>query len=99
MRQHLHPERRYAPGKTLIYREYSRFATRADEPYYPINTAQDKQVLAGYQELARTKPNVIFGGRLGSYQYLDMHQAVAAALTTYNNRLLPLLHRPLARAA
>ncbi|MFK4979980.1 hypothetical protein, partial [Klebsiella pneumoniae] len=25
-----------------MVREYSRFATRADEPYYPVNTADDR---------------------------------------------------------
>ena len=30
--------------------------------------------------MAEALPNVIMGGRLGSYQYLDMHQAIGAAL-------------------
>ncbi|HJU28670.1 MAG TPA: UDP-galactopyranose mutase, partial [Candidatus Binataceae bacterium] len=33
--KHLHPERRYRDDCTLICREYSRFARRNDEPYYP----------------------------------------------------------------
>jgi UDP-galactopyranose mutase len=32
---------------------------------------------------------VLFGGRLGTYRYLDMHMAVAAALTLVDNRLRP----------
>jgi UDP-galactopyranose mutase len=31
--------------------------------------------------------NVIFGGRLGSYQYLDMHMAIASALTIFENEI------------
>lgn len=87
--KHLHPERRYPPGRTLICREYSRFARRGDEPYYPVNTARDRQVFAAYQRLAAREPNVLFGGRLGSYQYLDMHQAIAAALSDFRKKIVP----------
>jgi UDP-galactopyranose mutase len=31
--------------------------------------------------------NVWFGGRLGSYQYLDMHMAIASALTAFDNQI------------
>ena len=31
--------------------------------------------------------NVYFGGRLGTYQYLDMHMAIASALNMYENEL------------
>jgi UDP-galactopyranose mutase len=32
-------------------------------------------------------PNVHFGGRLGSYQYLDMHMAIASALVAFENTI------------
>ena len=32
------------------------------------------------QELAEKEENVIFGGRLGLYRYMDMHHVVDAAL-------------------
>jgi UDP-galactopyranose mutase len=32
---------------------------------------------------------VLFGGRLGTYQYLDMHMAIASALNMYDNVLAP----------
>jgi UDP-galactopyranose mutase len=32
---------------------------------------------------------VLFGGRLGTYQYLDMHMAIASALTAYEDVLRP----------
>jgi UDP-galactopyranose mutase len=91
--KHLHPERAYRPGKTVIYREYSRFAARGDEPYYPINTERDGKILAAYNQLAARTPNVIFGGRLGSYRYLDMHQAVGAALKVFRDRVAPFFAR------
>ena len=85
--RHFHPERQYATDKTVIVREFSRFADRGDEPYYPINTPTDREILARYRERARTEPNVFFGGRLGSYQYLDMHMAIASALAMFDNKL------------
>jgi UDP-galactopyranose mutase len=89
--KHLHPERPYAPGHTLICREYSRFARRGDEPYYPVNTVRDRQLLTAYKRLAECERNVLFGGRLGSYQYLDMHQAIAAALSDFRKKVVPRL--------
>ena len=88
--RHFHPERDWYPeDKTVIMREYSRFSGRGDEPYYPINTAEDRARLLTYRELADAEPGVLFGGRLGTYQYLDMHMAIGAALSMYDNRLRP----------
>jgi UDP-galactopyranose mutase len=87
--RHFHPEREYPPDRTVIVREYSRFADTGDDPYYPIDTAADRAKLVRYRELARAEKAVWFGGRLGTYQYLDMHMAIASALTMYDNRLRP----------
>jgi UDP-galactopyranose mutase len=89
--KHFHPERvkTYLPGKTVIVHEYSRFAEEGDEPYYPINTAEDREKLLKYRELAKAEPMVLFGGRLGTYKYLDMHMAIGSALTMYENKLKP----------
>jgi UDP-galactopyranose mutase len=89
--RHLHPERRPEHKRTVISREYSRFAGPADEPYYPINTAQDRLKLENYRGLAKDLPNVTFGGRLGTYKYLDMHMAIASALTKYESEIGPRL--------
>jgi UDP-galactopyranose mutase len=89
--RHFHPERDWYPqDKTVIMREYSRFAGRGDEPYYPINTAQDRARLLTYREMAAAEQGVFFGGRLGTYQYLDMHMAIGSALSMYETRLRPL---------
>jgi UDP-galactopyranose mutase len=87
--KHFHPERTYPPGKTVIVHEYSRFATEDDEPYYPINTAEDRAKLLKYRDLATKEPMVLFGGRLGTYKYLDMHMAIASALSMYENKIKP----------
>ncbi|WP_395110654.1 UDP-galactopyranose mutase [Actinomadura sp. SCN-SB] len=88
--RHFHPEREHYPDdRTVIMREYSRFAGRDDEPYYPINTPEDRRRLLKYRELARGENGVLFGGRLGTYRYLDMHMAIASALSLVDNRLRP----------
>jgi len=88
--RHFHPERDWYPrDKTVIMREYSRFAERGDEPYYPINTAEDRARLLAYREMADREPGVLFGGRLGTYKYLDMHMAIASALSMFSSRLRP----------
>jgi UDP-galactopyranose mutase len=85
--RHFHPERDYPKDKTVIVREYSRNADAGDEPYYPINTAQDRAILARYRDRSAAEPDVYFGGRLGTYQYLDMHMAIASAMTFFDNTL------------
>src|SRR3954447_3561384 len=90
--RHFHPERAYPTDKTVIMREFSRFADDDDEPYYPINTETDRALLAAYRARAKAETassKVLFGGRLGSYQYLDMHMAIASALNMYDNTLAP----------
>ncbi|MDO4685218.1 MAG: UDP-galactopyranose mutase [Corynebacterium sp.] len=90
--RHFHPERseQYPNDKTVIMKEYSRFADADDEPYYPINTPSDREKLLKYRELAEAETaeqKVYFGGRLGTYQYLDMHMAIASALSMFDNKL------------
>ncbi|MET4427661.1 MULTISPECIES: UDP-galactopyranose mutase [unclassified Mycolicibacterium] len=90
--RHFHPERAYPTDKTVIMREYGRFAKDDDEPYYPINTPEDRAMVTAYRELAKgetASAGVLFGGRLGTYQYLDMHMAIASALNMYDNTLVP----------
>jgi len=91
--RHFNPERQYPDDKTVIVREYSRFAGRNDEPYYPIDTSDDKKIYLAYKKLAEAETNIIFGGRLGTYRYLDMHQAIAAAIKTFETDITPRLSR------
>ncbi|MGZ9014672.1 MAG: UDP-galactopyranose mutase, partial [Burkholderiales bacterium] len=87
--RHLHPERRYTSERTVIFREYSRFAEVSDEPYYPINTPADRARYDAYRALCAAETNVLFGGRLGTYRYLDMHQAIGAALKAFDRNIVP----------
>jgi UDP-galactopyranose mutase len=88
--RHFHPERSYPADKTVIVREYSRAAGKEDDPYYPINTPADRAMLEAYRELAAAETdrnNVLFGGRLGTYKYLDMHMAIGFALSMFDNKI------------
>ncbi len=87
--RHFHPERtdRYPADRSVIMREYSRFAAGDDEPYYPINTPADREILLQYRELVAQEQGVWFGGRLGTYQYLDMHMAIGSALNMWQTHL------------
>lgn len=91
--KHFNPERKLDLGrwqgyamdvkKTVIVKEYSKTWQKGDEPYYPVNTSDDRERLAKYQELARAEENVYFGGRLGEYAYYDMDKTFAAALALF----------------
>lgn len=87
--RHFHPERDYTKDATVIMREFSRFAEKGDEPYYPVNTSVDREKLLAYRDLAKGEDKVLFGGRLGTYKYLDMHMAIGAALSMFDNKIKP----------
>jgi len=72
------------PTKTVIVREYSKTWHLGDEPYYPVNTADDRAKLAKYRARAAADAKVIFGGRLGEYAYYDMDKTIAAALAKFD---------------
>ena len=66
--------------KTVITREYPAAWKKGDEPYYPINDEKNNSLYEKYSALAKKEGNVLFGGRLGIYRYLDMDKVVALAL-------------------
>lgn len=65
---------------TVITREYPAEWHEGDEPYYPVNDERNDALFKRYQELAKSKPYLIFGGRLGQYKYYDMDKVIKAAL-------------------
>ncbi len=65
---------------TIISKEYSAEWEPGMEPYYPVNDEKNSALLVQYRELAKKEKKVIFGGRLGNYQYYDMDKVIAAAL-------------------
>lgn len=85
------PGKSVKAGETVVWQEYSRAATREDEPYYPVNTEEDKALYARYAELAAAQPRTVFGGRLGTYNYYDMHNVIDMALRAYESQVAPLI--------
>jgi UDP-galactopyranose mutase len=77
----------------VVWDEYSRFAGRDDDPYYPVNTDEDRDMFAKYAACEADEPNVIFGGRLGGYAYFDMHQTINSALIAFEKQVAPLLKK------
>lgn len=66
--------------KTVVSWEYPTAWGPGMEAYYPVNDSKNQELYRSYQQLASTLPNVIFGGRLGSYCYYNMDQTIRAAL-------------------
>lgn len=65
---------------TVITREYSSEWKPGEEPYYPVNDSRNTELYQQYHALAEKESSLIFGGRLGQYQYFDMDKVIASAL-------------------
>lgn len=74
-------------SKTVISREYSSEWKPGDEPYYPVNDEKNSKLYAEYKALAQAEKKVVFGGRLGEYQYYDMDAVIASALARAEREL------------
>ncbi|MFQ5561219.1 MAG: UDP-galactopyranose mutase, partial [Nitrospinota bacterium] len=85
--KHYHPERRHEVDSTIVYKEFPLACTPDREPYYPVGTKEDRIHFKEYLNKASRLPNVIFGGRLGLYQYLNMDQVVLQALDTFDKKV------------
>jgi len=54
------------------------------DPYYPIPQEGNRELYKRYETLAAEERDVTFVGRLARYQYLNMDQVVAQALSTFD---------------
>ncbi|MER0123000.1 UDP-galactopyranose mutase [Streptococcus sp. ZJ93] len=67
--------------KTVITKEYPADWQKGDEPYYPINDAENNAIFAKYaKEAEAIQDRVIFCGRLADYKYYDMHLVIERVL-------------------
>ncbi len=71
---------------TVITKEYPSDWKVGDEPYYPINDVINNKKYSEYSNLGNNIPNVIFGGRLGTYKYYNMDQVVDEVLSFFDNK-------------
>lgn len=68
------------PEKTVITREYSQNWSKGMAAYYPVNDTENAALYEKYRKLSEGESKVRFGGRLGTYRYLDMDQVIGQAL-------------------
>lgn len=73
--KHFHPS---AFHGTIVTKETPFECGPHDMPLYPINDKKNEETMRRYLEISTP---AIFGGRLGSYRYRDMHQVVAEAIS------------------
>lgn len=85
--EHKHFEYGESNPKTIVTREYPDQWTKEKEPYYPINNEKNNSLYQKYKELADKDAKVIFGGRLGQYQYYDMDKVILEALNCVKKEL------------
>ena len=69
---------------TNVVREYPQDYNHDNEPYYPVPTDRNLALYKKYAILAAGEQGVTFLGRLATYAYLNMDQAVAQALMAFH---------------
>ena len=52
-------------------------------PYYPINDKTNQDLYKKYKEMSNSLTNVMFGGRLAEYKYMDMHVVIESAMNKF----------------
>ena len=76
---------------TLITMEYPYTPDDPEDFEYPMPTAKDRELYSKYRDRAAREPQVIFAGRLATYRYLDMDQAIGAAMKCWSREIEPRL--------
>jgi UDP-galactopyranose mutase len=72
--------------RTVVTYEYPQPYAADREAFYPIRDAANVERYVRYQRLAQGS-SLLIGGRLGCYQYFDMHQVVGQALAAADRAL------------
>jgi len=68
------------PG-TVVYKEFS---CDDGEPYYPVPNPDNRKLYEKYKAMAEKEEGVCFVGRLASYKYFNMDQAILNALEIFD---------------
>ena len=77
--EHKHFELKHQ-ARTVVTWEYPDSYERGKIAYYPINDERNNELYGRYKQEAEKRERLVLGGRLATYTYLDMDEAVAAAL-------------------
>jgi UDP-galactopyranose mutase len=72
---------------TIVTSEIPTEWNRNKVPYYPVNDTKNNSIYQKYRDKADSLENVIFGGRLARYQYMDMHQVIGSAMKDVKTEL------------
>lgn len=72
--------------RTVLSYEYPQAYEQGREAFYPIRDAVNTKRYEQYQKLAKDS-ETLFGGRLGTYQYFDMHQVIGQAMAIAEREL------------
>lgn len=72
---------------TVVSKETPREWSLGFERFYPVNTEENQRNYLRYAEMAR-RGGIVAAGRLGRFQYFDMHQAIANALNLVSKEVL-----------
>lgn len=70
----------HSPHTTIV----KEITKDSGEPYYPVPNNRNLALYEKYKELAKLENNVHFIGRLASYKYFNMDQAIKNSLEWYN---------------
>ena len=65
----------------ICFQEYS---SDVGDPYYPVPNPRNQELYSKYQKLATEEKGVTFVGRLASYKYFNMDQAILNALELFD---------------
>lgn len=82
--EHKHFEESKHPF-TIITKEYPQDYKRGMIPYYPINDQTNQSLYRKYKDRSKSLTNVVFGGRLAEYKYINMDVAVKSAMVKFFN--------------
>lgn len=69
---------------TILTKEYPQKWEKGKDAFYPVNDEKNKCLYQKYKHEANIVfPNIIFGGRLGCYEYNDMDDTVKKAMELF----------------
>ena len=66
-------------SRTYVTYEYPDAFEEGKIPYYTVNDERNAALAESYKELAKKDPKLILAGRLATYRYLDMDDALVEA--------------------
>jgi UDP-galactopyranose mutase len=77
--EHKHFEYGLQPDTIVTY-EYPSEATQDSVAAYPVNTPANNSLYQRYKAMADQTPNLLLGGRLAAYRYMDMDDTIFSAM-------------------